>query len=189
MTTITFNEHNELADELQYYLAIDESKVWTMEEREAYLESLDIKEVAWWPLLTRIVGMIPKKKIANLLWGTKVRAFMSTLIGYNIMPEFVLNGIKDATLFLLGLGFEQGTVELIISSVYYGGMTVLSLLVSLFVRRQAMKFIHWYRKHKAKNDIKKVTSRKMTKKDLDTVKKIAKKYNIKSQIKVNKKAA
>lgn len=187
MSITTFNEYNELADELQYCLALDESKVWTAEEKQEYLESLGIKE-GWGLFFQRVVGMIPKKRIASLLWGTKVRAFMSTLIGINIMPEFILTGIKDATMFLLSLGFEQGTVELIISTVYYGGMTVFSLLVSLFIRRQAMKFINWYRKHKAEKNINKVKARKMTKKDYDTIKKLAKKYNIKSQIKVKKAA-
>jgi len=168
MSIATFNEYN---DNLDDKIIRD----FLLENNLISKEDLNENPLAR-ELFKRIV-MPAGRKLKMVVWNTYAQqAFAGAAVfGYKLIGLAAL-----ASLIAAWFGIDPGTAADIAEAIYYVGITVGAAFIALMGRRIALKFINYINKNKIMNDVKKLEkNKKLSKADLETIKKIAKKYNAK----------
>ena len=119
----------------------------------------------------------PIVKAGGVLVGTWPTTLVTSLVGANLLPDMVLENMADAIFFLVELtGIPIETAKIIVKSVWYGGMTIGGLVASVFTKRQAQKIIELWMDKKGKAQAKALKKKRLSKKDLETLTALTKKY-------------
>ena len=184
MSAITFKEYRQL----------EEDQII----RDFLLENgCDEKELEEaWSLLARLAGGA-LTGVRVLLWNRATKTALKGVFGAAIVPAAVIGSVGALAVMLCSwLGLDMQTCAMLAKAIYYVGITVAGAFLALLGRRAALQFINWANKNKIEIQVKDLQKKKkLTKADLETIKKIAKKYNTKQSLdikgleKLKKKAA
>ena len=168
MSVATFNEYNN---------NLDDKIIRDFMIENNLISEKDLNEN---PLARELFKRIIKpagRKLKLIVWNTYAKqAFAGAAVfGYQIVGLATL-----ASLIAAWFGVNPATAVKIAEAIYYVGMTVGAAFIALMGRRVALKFINYINKNKIMNDVKKLEkNKKLSKADLEAIKKIAKKYSSK----------
>jgi len=168
MSITTFNEYND---------NLDDKIIRDFMIENNLISEKDLNENPLAKELFKRVIMPAGRKLKLIVWNTYAQqAFAGAAVfGYKLVGLATL-----ASLIAAWLGVDPGTAGDIAEAIYYVGITVGAAFIALMGRRISLKFINYINKNKIMNDVKKLEkNKKLSKADLEAIKKIAKKYSSK----------
>ena len=119
-----------------------------------------------------------------MLWNRATKTALKGVFGAAIIPAAVIGSVGALAVMLCSwLGLDMQTCAMLAKAIYYVGITVAGAFMALMGKRAALKFINWANKNKIDIQVKNLQKKKkLTKADLETIKKIARKYNTKQTL-------
>ena len=172
---MTFTEHADLKD--------DKIILDFMLENNLISEK-DLNENPLTRELIKRVLAPAARGVKLLVWNQYSKLAMRNMFGgFAFMAYLIPSAALLATLIAAFFGIDLSTAIAIAKSIFYVGMTVGGAFIALMSKKAALKFINFINKNRVDKDIKNLEkNRKLTKADLETIKKIAAKYNTKKSL-------
>ena len=171
MSVATFNEYSNTLDDkiLRDFLL------------ESGLNEEELKE--FWSLLPRLAGGAATG-VRVMLWNRATKGALRGVFYVGIIPTTIIGSVAGlAAMLCAWLSLDMETCAMLAKAIYYVGITVVGAFMALMGRRAALKFINWANKNKINIQVKNLQKKqKLTKADIKTIEKIAKKYNTKETL-------
>tara|TARA_B100000459_G_scaffold63120_1_gene34466 strand:- start:22064 stop:22630 length:567 start_codon:yes stop_codon:yes gene_type:complete len=175
MSVITFNEYGQLEEDQIIRDFLLENNLISEKDLNENPVARGLFKKFLRPVGTRIQllfwNQYSKRAMANMFGGIAVFAYM------------IPTAAALATLIAAWFGIPIDVAIKIAKGIFYVGMTLGAAFIAMMGRRAALKFINFVNKGRIDKDIQKLEkNKKLTKADLDKIKKIAKKYNTKKSL-------
>jgi len=168
---MTFNEYSNTLDD----------KIFKDFLLESGLNEEELKEN--WGLLARLAGgVLTGTRV--MLWNRATKTALKGVFAVGIVPAAVLGSVASLGAMLCSwLALDMETCAQLAKAIYYVGITVAGAFMALMGKKAALKFINWANKNRIDIQVKNLQNKKkLTKADLETIKKIARKYNTKQTL-------
>ena len=175
MSSITFKEYRQLEEDQIIRDFLLENNLISEEDLNENPIAKELFKRFLLPVGSRLQllfwNQYSKRAMANMFGGIAVFAY--------IIPT----AAALATLIAAWFGIPIEVAVQIAKGIFYVGMTLGAAFLALMGRRAALKFINFVNKNRIDRDIKKLEkNKKLSKADLEQIKKIAKKYNTKKSL-------